>query len=87
MEGLKEYFELGGKNIVIIGGTRGIGAAIADELNSIGAHPIVLGTSTGFDVSSPEIVEEKFNQLIEQNIEIFAVINCAAVLDFEWLKI
>ena len=85
-EGLKEYFELGGKNIVIIGGTRGIGAAIADELNSIGAYPIILGTSTGFDVSSPEIVEEKFNQLIEQNIEIFAVINCAAVLDFEWLE-
>ena len=55
-------------------------AAIADELNSIGANPIVLGTSTGFDVSNPEIVEEKFNQLIEQNIEIFADID--AFIDF-----
>lgn len=85
IKNLTEDYELAGKTIIVIGGTKGIGAAISAELLEAGAYPICLGTSNGFEISNEKNVKDKFEQISRTSDMVFAVINCAAILDHQAL--
>jgi len=57
---------LEGQRLVVIGGTSGIGRAIADEAVRQGAHAEVDGTSTGLDVRDPQVVEQRLAAAAER---------------------
>jgi 2-C-methyl-D-erythritol 4-phosphate cytidylyltransferase len=51
--------DLDGARILVVGGTAGIGRAIAEEANRVGARTIVEGRSTGLDVRDSAAVDER----------------------------
>jgi len=57
---------LEGQRLVVIGGTSGIGRAIADEAVRQGARAEVDGTSTGLDVRDPQVVEQRLAAAAER---------------------
>ena len=48
---------LDGARVLVVGGTNGIGEAIAAEAAAMGAHVAVEGRSTGLDVRDPAAVQ------------------------------
>jgi 2-C-methyl-D-erythritol 4-phosphate cytidylyltransferase len=52
---------LEGARIVVVGGTSGIGRAIAEEAVRAGARVVVEGRSTGLDVRDPEAAETRLS--------------------------
>ena len=48
---------LDGARLLVVGGTSGIGRAIADEASRQGAHVEVTGASSGLDVRDPDAVQ------------------------------
>ena len=57
---------LRGARLYVVGGTNGIGRAIADEAERQGASAIVDGTSLGLDVRSYEAVEARMTEAAER---------------------
>ncbi len=78
VEGLRK---LRGKNLVIVGGTSGIGAAMASQGREFGAIVEVAGRSTGLDVSDDRQVDEYLTKIVRNWGRIDAIINSAAVLN------
>ncbi len=58
-EGVAAVDDLGGARILVIGGTNGIGRAIADEATRLGADAGVEGRSTGLDVRDAAAVDAR----------------------------
>ena len=69
------------RGIAIIGGTSGIGAAMAKIASAHGARVSIAGRSTGLDIADGEAVAQWLGQLREEQGPIHAVVNAAAVLD------
>ena len=68
-------------HVAIIGGTSGIGEAMAKLAQAYGAKVSVAGRSTGFDVGNGAQVERWFAEAREKEGRIDAVVNTAAILD------
>jgi 2-C-methyl-D-erythritol 4-phosphate cytidylyltransferase len=68
-------------HVVIIGGTSGIGQAMAKLAEAYGAKVSVAGRSTGLDVGNGAGVERWLAEVRESNGPINAVVNAAAILD------
>ncbi len=73
--------ELAKRSIVIIGGTSGIGAAMARLATAYGAHVHAVGRSTGVDVTRSESLCAAFEDASKTHGRIDAVVNAAAILD------
>jgi 2-C-methyl-D-erythritol 4-phosphate cytidylyltransferase len=67
--------------IAVVGGTSGIGAAMAKIASAYGARVKVASRSTGLDIRDGEAVAAWFGQLREEEGAIHAIVNAAAVLD------
>jgi 2-C-methyl-D-erythritol 4-phosphate cytidylyltransferase len=68
-------------HVAIIGGTSGIGEAMAKLAEAYGAKVSVAGRSTGLDVGKGADVERWFAEARDKKGSIDAVVNAAAVLD------
>jgi 2-C-methyl-D-erythritol 4-phosphate cytidylyltransferase len=73
--------ELAKRSIVIIGGTSGIGAAMARLATAYGANVHAVARSTGVDVTRSETLRAAFDKANEAHGCIDAVVNAAAILD------
>lgn len=73
--------DLAKRTLVIIGGTSGIGAAMAKLAADYGAHVSAVGRSTGVDVTRSETVRAALDHADSTFGHIDAVVNAAAVLD------
>jgi 2-C-methyl-D-erythritol 4-phosphate cytidylyltransferase len=71
---------LEGQRLLVIGGTSGIGRAIADEAVRQGARAEVVGVSTGFDVRDPLVVEQRISEAAERLGGLDHVVCTAGVL-------
>jgi ribitol-5-phosphate 2-dehydrogenase (NADP+) / D-ribitol-5-phosphate cytidylyltransferase len=71
---------LTGARLYVIGGTKGIGGAIADQGRLLGAQAIVDGTSTGLDVRDPVAVAERMANAAQRMGGIDHVVCTAGVL-------
>lgn len=71
---------LGGKRVVITGGGRGIGAALADELRSRGATVITADVERGADVLCDVSEPDDVARLFAEAGEIDGLVSCAALL-------
>jgi 2-C-methyl-D-erythritol 4-phosphate cytidylyltransferase len=71
---------LRGMNIVIFGGTRGIGKALTDVLLTGGAQVLVFSRKTGCDISIEKNVECALQTAINEFGSIDAVVNTAGIL-------
>lgn len=72
--------KLDGKTIVIIGGTSGIGAAMASLAGAYGAKVHAAGRSTGLDIRDAESIADLLSDA-EQEGQVEAVVNAAAILN------
>lgn len=72
---------LEGKSIVILGGTSGIGEAMAHLASAYGADVQVAGRSTGTDVADAASVAALLEERVSRAGKIDAVVNAAAILD------
>jgi NAD(P)-dependent dehydrogenase (short-subunit alcohol dehydrogenase family) len=66
---------------VVTGGTRGIGAAVAERLRGDGWTVATLGRSTGCDVRDPELVARAFDQVEAEHGPVLVLVNNAGVRD------
>jgi 2-C-methyl-D-erythritol 4-phosphate cytidylyltransferase len=66
--------------IVIVGGTSGIGAAMAAVANAYQAKVVVLSRRNGFDVTNVEQVRTKLESIHAHEGRIDYVVNCAGIL-------
>ena len=66
---------------VVTGGTRGIGAAVAERLRSDGWTVATLGRSTGCDVRHPEQVKRAFDAIEAEHGPVLVLVNNAGVRD------
>jgi 2-C-methyl-D-erythritol 4-phosphate cytidylyltransferase len=73
--------ELARRVLVIIGGTSGIGAAMAKLAADYGASVCAVGRSTGVDVTRSDTVREALSSAAAKFGHIDAVVNAAATLD------
>ena len=73
--------ELAKCSIVIIGGTSGIGAAMARLAAAYGAYVHAVGRSTGVDVTRSASLRAAFEEANRAHGRIDAVVNAAAILD------
>jgi len=71
---------LEGQRLLVIGGTSGIGRAIADEAERQGVRAEVAGASTGLDVRDPEAVERRIAAAAERLGGLDHVVCTAGVL-------
>jgi 3-oxoacyl-[acyl-carrier protein] reductase len=71
---------LEGKRIVVTGGARGIGAALADEARGRGASVVVLDQSTGADVSCDVSDPDQVTAAFAAIGDVDGLVNCAALL-------
>jgi 2-C-methyl-D-erythritol 4-phosphate cytidylyltransferase len=76
----KPGMNLRGKRVVIFGGTRGIGKAMADILNSGGAHVLVYSRQTGCDITLEGDVRQALQSTAHYFGGIDAVVNAAGLL-------
>jgi 2-C-methyl-D-erythritol 4-phosphate cytidylyltransferase len=68
-------------HLAVVGGTSGIGEAMAKLAEAYGAKVSVAGRSTGLDIGNGAEVEKWLAEAREKNGPIYAVVNAAAVLD------
>ena len=68
-------------HLAIVGGTSGIGEAMAKLGEAYGAKVSVAGRSTGLDIGKGERIESWLSDVRQKNGPIHAVVNAAAVLD------
>ena len=73
--------DLAKRSIVIIGGTSGIGAAMARLATAYGANVHAVARSTGVDVTRSETLRATFEEASNAHGRIDAVVNAAAILD------
>ncbi len=73
--------ELARRTLVIIGGTSGIGAAMAKLASDYGANVVALGRSTGVDVTRSDTVRAALDAASGKFGRIDAIVDAAAVLD------
>jgi 2-C-methyl-D-erythritol 4-phosphate cytidylyltransferase len=73
--------KLAGKVIVVIGGTSGIGASMANLATAYGAKVHAGGRSTGVDVRDKDSIEKFFRGVIDVEDRIDIIINSAAILN------
>jgi len=66
---------------VVTGGTRGIGAAVAERLRRDGWTVATLGRSTGCDVREPDQVERAFAAIAADHGPVLVLVNNAGVRD------
>src|SRR3954466_6560987 len=66
---------------VVTGGTRGIGAAVAERLRADGWTTATLGRSTGCDVRDPEQVSHAFEAIEAEHGPVLVLVNNAGVRD------
>lgn len=66
---------------VVTGGTRGIGAAVAERLRADGWTVVALGRSTGCDVRDPEQVQSAFDAVEAEHGPVLVLVNSAGVRD------
>jgi 3-oxoacyl-[acyl-carrier protein] reductase len=71
---------LTGKRVVVTGGARGIGAALADELRARGAHVVTADLRPGADVTCDVSDREQVDELFTGVGVIDGLVNCAALL-------
>lgn len=55
---MKNLFDLTGKNAIVIGGTRGIGRAIAQGFHDQGAQVVIVGTNERVHQAAKEIASD-----------------------------
>lgn len=72
--------ELRGQVVVIFGGSKGIGASVAERLRQLGGIPCSFSLSQGCDVANYEQVEAALRQAHDEHGRIDAVICTAGVL-------
>jgi len=68
------------KRVVIFGGTRGIGKALADIMRSAGAQVEVCSRENGFDISREADVAHAMSKVVESLGGIDVVVNAAGLL-------
>lgn len=68
-------------HLAVIGGTSGIGEAMAKLAEAYGAKVSIAGRSTGLDIGNGAEVENWLNDVRDKTGPISAVVNAAAVLD------
>jgi 3-oxoacyl-[acyl-carrier protein] reductase len=71
---------LEGKRIVVTGGARGIGAALAEEARGRGATVVVLDRSTGADVTCDVSDADQVTAAFAAIGDVDGLVNCAALL-------
>lgn len=69
-------FDFGGKQVVVTGGTSGIGAAIAGAFAQAGASVVALGLENGFDVTDGASVAERIRGLERVDV----LVNAAGII-------
>ncbi|WP_332763868.1 bifunctional cytidylyltransferase/SDR family oxidoreductase [Phenylobacterium sp.] len=72
---------LADKTIVVLGGTSGIGASIAELAKAYGAKVHAAGRSTGVDIKDAASIEKLLEEAAGGSGRIDAVVNAAAVLN------
>lgn len=72
---------LAGKVVLVLGGTSGIGAALAQLAAAYGARVHRAGRSTGLDIADPASVGALIDRVMAEEGRIDAVVNSAAVLN------
>lgn len=76
-----------GKTVVIFGGTKGIGAAIADLCETSGMKVFALSRSTGVDVRNAQAVKNALENTYAETRQIDYVVDTAGLLSIQSLNL
>lgn len=76
----KPGFNLRGKRVLIFGGTRGIGKAMADILTTGGAQVVTRSRENGCDIAKEEQIQRAFQEAAQAMGAIDVVVNAAGLL-------